>query len=484
MISLMYSIENTLNNRILGHPLRWLEHNVPVWLPSAIILGVLLLSLALPVLAPSRLLMLLLVLVPAAGALLAFFRWPPLGIIALIVAALILPSPDLPGGFNLAVLLLVLLIGLWLVDLILGQRKTTPVSSRTFRPLLALVAVAVLAFGVGQLPWFTFGLRAPLDAQIGGLVMFVLAAGAFLLVAHQVRDLRWLQWMTWLFLALGTLYIAGWLVPVPGIGQLANRLFQPGTYNNSMLWTWLVALAFGQALYNRKLHMGWRLALGGLALATLFVAFFMNRGWKSGYLPAMVVVAAIIGLRSWRLGLAVVLAGIVPATYIGSQAIATDQYSYSTRLEAWKIVLEMAKVNPLTGFGPANYYWYARLYRIRGYSSVLSSHNQYVDLIGQTGLLGLACFCWFAGELGWLGWRLRNQAPAGFAQAYVYGALGGLVGTLAAGALADWIVPFVYNIGLTGFRASMLAWLFLGGLVSIEQIVRRQAQPQAANDAV
>ena len=70
-------------------------------------------------------------------------------------------------------------------------------------------------------------------------------------------------------------------------------------------------------------------------------------------------------------------------------------------------------------------------------------------------------------------------ALAGFAQAYVYGALGGLVGTLAAGMLADRVLPFVYNIGLTGFRASMLAWLFLGGLVSIEQMVRRQGESKA-----
>jgi O-antigen ligase len=429
----------------------------------------------------SRLLVLILGLLPAVGALIAFLHWPPLGLVALIIAALILPSPSLPGGFNLAVLLLVLLIGLWLLKLILGQRETRPVSSRTFRPLLALVLVVILAFGIGQLPWFTLAQTAPLDAQIGGLAMYLLAAGAFLLAAYQVRDLRWLQWMTWLFLALGALYVAGWLVP--GLNWLTNRLYQPGTYNNSIFWTWLVALAFSQALYNKKLHWGWRLALGGLVLATLFVGFVMNRGWKSGYLPPMAVVAAIIGLRSWRLGLVVGLAGILPAMYIGSQAIATDQYSYSTRLEAWQIVLEMARVNPLTGFGPANYYWYARLYRIRGYSSVLSSHNQYVDIIGQAGLLGLACFLWFAGEVGWLGWRLRNQAPTGFAQAYVYGALGGLAGTLVAGALADWIVPFVYNVGLTGFRASMLAWLFLGGLVSIEQMVRRQTPSQAPDSA-
>ena len=95
------------------------------------------------------------------------------------------------------------------------------------------------------------------------------------------------------------------------------------------------------------------------------------------------------------------------------------------------------------------------------------------------GLLGLACFLWFSGEAARLGWKLKHSTPPGFAQAYVYGALGGLAGTLAAGTLADWILPFTYNIGLTGFRASMLGWMFLGGLVSVEQILRRQAKIQA-----
>jgi hypothetical protein len=77
---------------------------------------------------------------------------------------------------------------------------------------------------------------------------------------------------------------------------------------------------------------------------------------------------------------------------------------------------------------------------------------------------------WFAWEIGRLGWRLRDRAPHGFARAYVYGALAGLVGTLAAGMLADWLIPFVYNIGFIGFRSSLWAWMFLGGLVAIEQM--------------
>lgn len=36
--------------------------------------------------------------------------------------------------------------------------------------------------------------------------------------------------------------------------------------------------------------------------------------------------------------------------------------------------------------------------------------------------------------------------------------------------LADWILPFVYNIGFPGFQASVLVWLFMGGLVALEQI--------------
>jgi hypothetical protein len=61
----------------------------------------------------------------------------------------------------------------------------------------------------------------------------------------------------------------------------------------------------------------------------------------------------------------------------------------------------------------------------------------------------------------------------GFTHAYVVGALGGLAGMLVAGMLGDWMIPFVYNVGLEGFRASIFGWLFLGGLVAIEQMYKK-----------
>jgi hypothetical protein len=44
---------------------------------------------------------------------------------------------------------------------------------------------------------------------------------------------------------------------------------------------------------------------------------------------------------------------------------------------------------------------------------------------------------------------------------------------MVAAVLVDWVLPFVYNIGMKGFRGSMLAWIFLGGLLAIEGCLGR-----------
>jgi O-antigen ligase len=155
---------------------------------------------------------------------------------------------------------------------------------------------------------------------------------------------------------------------------------------------------------------------------------------------------------------------------LATGAIGSDEYSWGTRLDAWKIVLEISKVNPLLGLGFANYYWYTPLFPIRGWFMNFNSHSQYVDLIAQVGLLGFFCFLWIFFEIGRLSWKLLKQLPNGFAHSYAYGVLAGLLGSLMAAFLVDWILPFVYNIGFNGFRASILLWIFFGGLVSIEKI--------------
>jgi O-antigen ligase len=185
----------------------------------------------------------------------------------------------------------------------------------------------------------------------------------------------------------------------------------------------------------------------------------------------MVAVGVIIFIRYPRLGILLALISLIFLRDIPAQIIATDEYSYTTRIIAWEIIWdEIVKVNPLLGLGPANYYFYTPMFPILGYSVEFNSHNNYVDIVAQIGLLGLACLLWFAAELGVLGLGLLKRPMDGFSKAYVFGVLGGLAGTLAAGMLGDWVIPFVYNIGVRGLHTSVIGWIFLGGLIVIERI--------------
>lgn len=452
--------------------LRWINQHRQFLLRVLTIAGVLLTSAYLA----RRPSVLYLILIPGAALALILLRWPEVGLVGIIVGGLVVPFGIGTGSeseLNPPMILLVVLLGVWGVDMML-QRDIRLVPSRTMLPVIALVIVALLSLGVGQLAWFMTS-PAPIRAQIGGLAIYLLSAAAFLLTSHLVKDQRWLEWMTWTFMALGGLYIVGQMVP--GVGQVTDRLFQLNA-GGSLFWTWLVALAASQAAFNRRMRPFWRLALGALAVATLFVGLVLKQEWVSGWAPPLVALFVILWVGSPRLALPITIAGGVLAM-LGTQSliafvnVGDNAYSTMTREEAWRTLYEIVKVSPILGLGPANYYWYTPLFSILGYHVKFNSHNNYVDLIAQTGLLGLACFLWFSWEAGRLGWRLRSRAPEGFAQAFVYGALGGLAGTLVAAMLGDWVIPFVYNIGFTGFRASVLGWLFLGGLVAIEQITLR-----------
>jgi O-antigen ligase len=373
-------------------------------------------------------------------------------------------------------LLVVALLAVWVVEMV-RCRQVRLVRSPVNLPLLLFVLSATVSLLAGNLLWNYFAEPASLAAQAGGWAVFILSAGAFMLVANLAVDLRWLKLMVSLFLGIGALFVTGRLLPP--LEVVASWLMAPRVLNGALFWVWLVALAGGQALFNRSLTRPVRLVVAGLALATLAVSYFLGYGWKSGWLPGLVTLMALLWLRSWRLGLLVTAVGalgiLLGSPDLPTMVVAGDQYSLFTRQVAWQIVLtQVFPLSPIVGLGPANYYHYAPLFPILGYHVEFSSHNQYVDILAQTGVVGMAIFLWLMAAMWRLGWRLRRQVRDSFARGYVCGCLAGLAGTLVAGMLADWFLPFVYNVGLGGFRVSVLGWLFLGGLVSLEQIYARR----------
>jgi O-antigen ligase len=407
----------------------------------------------------------------------ALLKWPEAGFPLLIFAGMLVPFSLGTGtqtGINAALLVVAGLTGLWVLDMVAREQRLALLRSRTIPPILAFIVVACLSLGFGQLRWLPLS-GASMAAQVGGLSLFVLSACAFLVTAHRISSVRGLEWMTWTLLILGAVYIVAVIIAgQPRLMRMANRTFQRAV-QDSMFWTWMMSLAVSQALFNRRLRLPVRAALAVLGLTTLYITVVVKQSWTSGWLPGLVAAYVIVLLWKPRLGIALGVFGAF-ALVVSNVLLAGDNaYSIETRLEAWRIMFELIKRSPILGLGPANYYFYTPYYSILGYYVQFNSHNNYVDLLAQLGVAGLACFAWFAWAMGRVAWDLRSRVPEGFPQAYVYGVLGGLAGALVAGMLGDWILPFVYNVGLAGFRASMLTWLFFGGVVVLEKLYGGQA---------
>jgi hypothetical protein len=446
---------------------QYLVQDAPMWMRIILGIGLLLINVAVAVFASQGQLTVILYVLIGISLLFSFMSWPAVGLIFAALSGSFVSIIG-PSGLNVTMILVALLLCLWLFGMVVRPGRIQFKPSSTSWSLIAFVAVSLFSFGIGQLPWYTFAQHAPLGAQLGGLSIVILSVGTFLLAANQLRDIVWLKRITWAFLALSAIYVVANMV-LPNLGFHTSEILQQV---GSVFYIWLVAIAFSQALYNRELHPGWRIALIGMVVVNIYFHLFLRYEIKSSWFPMIVCMAVIIGSRSWRAGLGTVIVCGLILFYLSTNAVSSEEYSISTRLEAWAIILKIIKISPIWGLGFANYYWYTPLFPIRGYEVSFNSHNNYLDITAQVGLVGLLCILVFFWQIGRLAWRLRGSAPPGFAQAYVYGALGGLSGMVVTGMLGDWILPFFYNVGLLGFRSSMLGWLFLGGLVSLEHIVK------------
>ena len=103
------------------------------------------------------------------------------GLTLLMISAVAVPL-YLPGGLSACLLLAMLVCVSWILAQVLRGHVELD-HSRVVAAALLLASVAVMSFVVGQYPWFPVP-HAPMRAQLGGLALFVLSAGLFLVVGH------------------------------------------------------------------------------------------------------------------------------------------------------------------------------------------------------------------------------------------------------------------------------------------------------------
>ena len=421
------------------------------------------------------------------GVLMALLQRPGLALPMMSCLSFTLPFQIGTGsGVSLTapVLLIPMVVVAWVSEGLRSGRLRLPDTPGAL-PICLLVVSGMVSFIAGNAYWDPLVPRAEnlTLVQLAQWAILVLSALLYLAAAELGREVLWLKRATFAFIvAGGVVATMGYILPSPAraLGWPIARLG-----NSGMLWCWLGAMATGQLVHNRHLRPWHRMGLVVVLVAATYVVWVRQPDWLSGWLPFTLSAVAVVWLRLWRrnrlvgvvtivvLALAVSILFPIVFQYIGGEQQITS--SWGGRQLLYKAVLDLVQDHPILGLGPASYRHYAfTRWLSLGVGRALylrpnvSSHNNFIDMYAQFGLLGLGLFLWFLVANGVVGWRAAPRFRDNFEEGYVVGALGGLVGTVVAMMLVDWFLPFVYNTGFPGLRTSALAWMFLGGLAAIE----------------
>jgi hypothetical protein len=400
-----------------------------------------------------------LVALPGAFFLLAYQRF---GVIIILAAAMFVPFA-LPTGTSSEIVLSMLLTGLflalWLLHQIIHHKRLSLRPTPANKPLLLFMATAVLALLWSNVfrdplvrPWGSFPF-----VQAATTAVMLLLGGAFLLMVNVVDDLRTVQGMVVLLL----------LASVPGyldLGLVQTR---------GVFTMWVIAFAYAQALFNRRLPWWLRLACLGLTALWIEWSLLQRLTWLSSWLPGVAVLILLTLLRSKKLfliTLIVTIAFLSTQKHVIDAALAAEQgESGNTRLEAWGVNWRVTGRHLLFGTGPAGY---AAYYMTYWPNEGMATHSNYIDIMAETGMVGLLFYLWFFGTVLWSSYKAfrRFRDRWDFAMAYAAAALIGCIGVLIVMGLGDWVVPFPYTQGIDGYDYALYSWLFLGGLYVVERL--------------
>ena len=402
---------------------------------------------------------------------LLYLKKPEIGIYALLLTALFVRF-TLPTGTQsrivASLLLTAVLAALWLARMLAG-RKLSLRASPARAPLLAFMLVTVISY------IWSSAVRDPLVVvwrswpvvQLGALAVLLLLPTVFLLAANLLPDLRALEILTAILLAAGVLAALRALLPLPLAFMQVRPLFP----------TWFVCLAYSQALFNRRLPLWLRIMLLACICAYLYRIFSEQMVWLSAWLPT---VLALLAISLWRSRVLLLVLLLVSAIYVGAnlrgvRAAYSEENRVSgvTRIDAYIHNWRVTSQHLLFGTGPAGYAVYYMTYFP---NEAMATHSNYLDVFAQTGIIGLLAFIAFYLALARTARDLlvRVRKRFDFAHAFAVGTAGGLVGTVVATGLGDWILPFVYTQTIAGFDYALYTWLMLGAAQALGYILRRE----------
>jgi O-antigen ligase len=292
--------------------------------------------------------------------------------------------------------------------------------------------------------------------------LFYLCAALFVDSFSKLREL-----VVFILLMTGVLVVQGiyqWNVGVGWAGQPLGftetkgyRIRWVGLWDgyNVLCLLFVVGMAFLFQFSIKPWPVPGRLLAMGLGAMTMYGIYLTK---SRGGLIALVGVAALYLndlVRSWVIkGAAVVVLGAGMAVGVALFGGTDDpEQSASKRVAMWGEGLEMVKYNPVFGIGKGEF---------RNYTNSLIAHNSYVEVAGETGIVGF--FFWLG--LNYVSvkglWFARRQATDPRLRALGTGFLSALLGYLLVSFFITTEFDLLYilhalagaYISLTGMRLS------------------------------
>ena len=377
---------------------------------------------------------------------------------------LVATEADLALPLDIGQILLLLYFGSWLAERI--RRQQPILAARSSLPLVASLALcAVFALGAWQSESLSHWLREWLKWLVIALLIWNLSLS---------YAASWL-WLIFALLlsavanALVGIYIflggsgADHLVILGGFFRAFGTFGQPNPFGGFMGIALPIGLMTALAL-SWRLWLGWRingqlqrtalLALVGCLLACLIITAALLASWSRGawlgVAVALLVMLVALPRRLLHGALLTVLivllcglawaAGLLPDSILHRLTSAASElvtvsdvrgvaiypwnYAVIERLAHWQAALNMAADAPFFGLGLGSYPVVYEHYRLINWEEPLGhAHNLYLNMLAETGVVGLAAYLGFWLLIMRQTWSLRRH-PDVMARCLAIGLLG------------------------------------------------------------
>ncbi|MBP1464883.1 O-antigen ligase family protein [Candidatus Chloroploca sp. M-50] len=399
-------------------------------------------------------------------------------VLVLPLTALLLRFIELPTGTEStlpASLVLTLgLVAIWGLTMIVRREWQVPASPFTW-PLLIFMLICIIS-----LPWGILWRDPILNmrvmggnfifTQIGSLVTMISLMCIPFLVGRFIDQ----AWKIKFYLVC--FIVCGILMTVTQFFSIRQNILN----DRGSCGLWSVVSLF-VILTTQQLRWYWRLLIITLIVWHLYVMMILNSSWLSGWVPTILAIAIILWMRS-RLIFTILIAVTISFTFFGSirpqieQMIAEEiDEGGLERFAIWERNFGVIFDHWFLGTGPAGYSPYNMTYFPW---DARSTHNNHMDILAQFGFVGMAVWIWFTVASVRYGWRVMSNAPEGLLRITAMTSLSGWIAAQFSMIFGDWMLPFAYNQGITGFSYIVYNWIFLGLIISVDR-VSQHAKPVA-----